>query len=341
LQARILHDDSHCHGRIIRDGGPAIARPVWKPKFSERKNLNLKLVVHSNPTVRIEELKYLQNCINDLLRVQAALQGLGRLMENGPMTAEPKRAESALQKLQSELAHVARLTTMGELAASIAHEINQPLGAIVNNGNLCLRLLASRPTEHPEMRDAISDIVEDANRANAIVARVRAMTKRTASEKTALQLEGIISDVIVLARHELDKYSIEVHTLLSDNLPRVLGDRVQLQQVFLNLVINSIEAMAGIAAVRRILTISGKRGDLKTGHAALVTVHDNGVGFPREAEDRIFEAFYTTKPQGMGMGLRISRSIVEAHGGLLWAKSALGEGTTLFCLLPTIPPKEP
>lgn len=294
-----------------------------------------------NPTGRGEELRYLKHCIDDLIHVQVALHGLGRMMEEAPVVAEPKRAEAALQKLQSELAHVARLTTMGELAASIAHEINQPLGAIVNNGNLCLRLLAGKPVQFTEMREALSDIVEDANRANAIVARVRAMTKRTASEKTAWQLRGIIADVIVLARHELDIYSIDVQTKLPEDLPWVLGDRVQLQQVFLNLVINSIEAMAGVAAARRVLTISGERGNLNSNPAVLIKVHDNGVGFPPESEHRIFEAFYTTKPQGMGMGLRISRSIVEAHGGRLWAKSAPGEGTTFSCLLPAAPLKEP
>lgn len=263
-------------------------------------------------------------------------------MENAPRTTESERIEPALQKLQSELAHVARLTTMGELAASIAHEINQPLGAIVNNGNLCLRLLANKPAGYPEMREALSDIVEDANRANAIVARVRAMTKRAPTEKTALQPKAIIADVIVLARHELDNYSIEVRTKLSEGLPRVLGDRVQLQQVFLNLVMNSIEAMAGKnATARRILTISGEQGQLNLRPAALITVHDNGVGLPSGFEDRIFEAFYTTKPQGMGMGLRISRSIVEAHGGRLWAKSAGSEGATFSCLLPAEPSKEP
>jgi C4-dicarboxylate-specific signal transduction histidine kinase len=300
----------------------------------------LQLAVHSNPTGRKEEVRHLQNCISNLIRVQVALQGLGRLMKNAPVTNEPKRTESTMQKLQSELAHVTRLTTMGELAASIAHEINQPLGAIVNNGNLCLRLLADKPAERTEMRDALSDIVDDANRANAIIARVHAMTKRTTLEKAVLQLEEIIADVIVLARHELDKYSIEVCTVLS-GLPSVLGDRIQLQQVFLNLVINSIEAMAGITSVHRVLTISGGHGELNTGPAALITVQDNGVGFPADTEHRIFEAFYTTKPQGLGMGLRISRSIVESHGGRLSAKSDGSSGATFSCLLPAVLSKEP
>jgi signal transduction histidine kinase len=283
----------------------------------------------------------LKHCIEDLIRVQVALQGLGRLMKIPPAMSEPRRDEAALQRLQSELAQVAGLTTMGELAASIAHEINQPLGAIINNGTLCLRLLERKPAKYPEIREALSDIVADANRANAIVSQVRAMTSRTMPEKTALQLEAIIADVTILARHELDKSSIEVHTRFSDDMPWVLGDRVQLQQLFLNLVINSIEAMAGVTVGRRILTISGKRNETHAGPVALITVQDNGIGFPPDSEHRIFDAFYTTKPRGMGMGLRICRSIVDAHGGRLWAKSVPGEATTFSCLLPAMPAKEP
>ena len=284
----------------------------------------------------------MQNCISDLIRVQLALQELGHFAEH-TAAPEPRRAETALQKLQSELAHVTRLTTMGELAASIAHEINQPLGAIVNNGNLCLRLLAGKAATHEstDMREALSDIVQDANRANAIVARVRAMTRRTPSEKALQQLTAIIADVIMLARHELDIHSIDIRTKMSADLPGVLGDRIQLQQVFLNLFMNSIEAMAGVAEAQRVLTVSGERGELEEEPAALITVHDSGAGFPPEAEHRIFEAFYTTKPHGLGMGLRISRSIVEAHGGRLWAKSGPGKGATFSCLLPAARIKEP
>jgi C4-dicarboxylate-specific signal transduction histidine kinase len=247
---------------------------------------------------------------------------------------ERTNAEAALQKLQRELAHVTRLSTMGELAASIAHEINQPLGAIVNNGNLCLRLLRANPTLPRDMREALSDIVSDGNRASAIVARVRAMTARTPSEKISLQLQAVVADVLVLARRELDEHGIEARTALSGHLPSVLGDRVQLQQVFLNLVMNGIEAMSHVAAGRRVLTICGERSDLNGQPAVLITVHDFGTGFRPLDEHRIFDAFYTTKSHGMGMGLSISRSIVDAHGGRLWAKSIEGMGTTFSCALP-------
>jgi C4-dicarboxylate-specific signal transduction histidine kinase len=247
---------------------------------------------------------------------------------------ERTNAVNALQKLQGELAHVTRLSTMGELAASIAHEINQPLGAIVNNGNLCLRLLRANPVLSRDMREALSDIVSDGNRASAIVARIRAMTMRAPSEKIALQLEPVIADVLVLARRELDEHGIEARMAFSAHLPSVLGDRVQLQQVFLNLVMNGIEAMSHVAAGRRVLTICGESSDLNGQPAVLITVHDFGAGFRPQDEHRIFDAFYTTKPHGMGMGLSISRSIVYAHGGQLWAKSIDGMGTTFSCALP-------
>lgn len=247
---------------------------------------------------------------------------------------ERTNAVNALQKLQGELAHVTRLSTMGELAASIAHEINQPLGAIVNNGNLCLRLLRANPFLPRDMREALSDIVNDGNRASAIVARVRAMTMRVPSEKISLLLQPVIADVLVLARRELDEHGIEARTAFSAHLPSVQGDRVQLQQVFLNLVMNGIEAMSHVPAGRRVLTICGDSSDLDGQPAVLITVHDFGAGFRAQDEHRIFDAFYTTKPHGMGMGLSISRTIVYAHGGRLWAKSIDGMGTTFSCALP-------
>ena len=273
--------------------------------------------------------------LSDLYAQQAA-----GLIERKRTEEALRTSELALQKLQSELAYVTRLTTMGELAASIAHEINQPLGAIVNNGNLCLRLLGPQAGISKEIHDALSDIVEDANRANAIIVRVRAMTKHTLSEKTLLRLPAVIADVIVLARRELDKNGVDVRTEFSEDVPSVSGDRVQLQQVFLNLVMNGIEAMAGIARAQRKLAISGTRCEWNGRLFALITVHDTGAGFSPELEHKVFEAFYTTKPQGMGMGLSISRTIVEAHGGRLWAKSMKGEGTTFSCLLPIEVPKK-
>jgi PAS domain S-box-containing protein len=247
-------------------------------------------------------------------------------------TTERKRAEEALHKAQVELSHVTRVTTLGELAASIAHEINQPLGAIVNNANVCFRLAAASG-DQDDMCEALTDIVNDANRASTIIARIRAMTTRALLGKTSLQLRDVITDVLALARRELTERRIEVRTELPEDLPRVLGDRVQLQQVLLNLVMNGIEAMSGVVGERRVLTIGVQQDELDGRPAVRITVQDLGSGIEPENMEHIFESFYSTKPQGMGMGLRISRSIVEAHGGL-WAAPNAGPGVTFFFALP-------
>jgi PAS domain S-box-containing protein len=245
-----------------------------------------------------------------------------------------KLAEEALQKTQAELTHVTRMTTIGELAASIAHEVNQPLGAIVNNASACLRLLDA--TGFPsDARAALSDIQADANRASAVIARIRALAKRSAPEKTSLRLLDVVADVLGLAQGELGAHRISVITEIPEDLPRVSGDRVQLQQVLLNLIKNGIEAMSGVEDGRRILTIRGQQDEIDGDPVLLVRLHDRGVGFKPADTHRLFEAFYTTKPQGMGMGLRISRSIVEAHGGRLWASPNAGPGATFFFALPT------
>jgi signal transduction histidine kinase len=223
---------------------------------------------------------------------------------------------------------------MGELAASIAHEMNQPLGAIVNNGNVCLRLLSQSSSRNDEAIEALSDIVNDANRASAIIGRIRGMTQRTLPEEISLQLRDVIADVLALAHRELAEYRIEVRTGLPEDLPRVSGDRVQLQQVLLNLVMNGIDAMRGVEDERRILTIAGQRDQLADQPSVRITVQDLGSGIEPETLERLFEAFYSTKPDGMGMGLRISRSLVEAHGGRLWATRNAGPGATFFFALP-------
>jgi PAS domain S-box-containing protein len=250
-------------------------------------------------------------------------------------TTARKRAEEELLKTQTELEHVTRITTMGELAASIAHEVNQPLGAIVNNANACLRLLAHAPGCSADARGALSDILADANRASAVIARIRALTERSAPEKTSLRPQDVVADVLALAHGQLVEHRIEVRTELPEDLRDVSGDRVQLQQVLLNLVMNSIEAMSEVAEARRILTIRGQSDKLDDQSSALITVQDLGRGFQPQDGERLFEAFYTTKSHGMGMGLRISRSIVEAHGGRLWATANQDAGATFSFALPT------
>jgi PAS domain S-box-containing protein len=246
-------------------------------------------------------------------------------------------AEEALDKTQAELARVTRLTMIGELAASIAHEVDQPLSAIVSKSNFCLRLAEATGGSPYEAREALLEIVKDADRASAITGRIRAMTQRSVPERTQLHVRDLVFDVLALAQRELDQNRIQVRTDLALDLPYVLGDRAELQQVLLNLVMNGVEAMSTAEDERRVLTISGSRDELDDGKASVrIAVQDYGVGLRAEAMDRLFDAFYSTKANGIGMGLRISRTIVEAHGGRLWATANAGPGATFLCALPIV-----
>jgi PAS domain S-box-containing protein len=245
-----------------------------------------------------------------------------------------KRAEEALQRAQSELAHVSRMTTLGELAASIAHEVNQPLGTVVNNASACLNLLSKGTAEHEEAREVLREIIEEADRASAVIARVRQLSKKVPYERISVNLREVVTDVLVLARYQAGNRQITIRTYLPDDLPPVIGDRLQLQQVLLNLVVNGMDAMKEIEASKRILIISG-RSETEDGElGCLIAVQDAGTGLQPEGMNRLFEAFYSTKPEGMGMGLAISRSIIEAHGGKLWAEANQGQGATFLFRLP-------
>jgi len=246
-----------------------------------------------------------------------------------------------LRQVQADLAHVSRVTTLGELTASIAHEVNQPLGAIVNYGNASLRLLSGGLENFEEVKHAIAKIIEDANRASAIIAHARALSKKSPPEKVTLSIRELINEVMALTRHELDARVITVHVQCDENLPPVLGDRVQMQQVLLNLVMNGIEAMSAMAAKDRTLTVRVCLHEVDDQRGVLVRIQDAGVGLRQEDTSRLFEAFYTTKPNGLGMGLAISRSIVEAHGGKLWAEPNDGPGATFCFVLPAELPNEP
>lgn len=242
-----------------------------------------------------------------------------------------KLAEETLRKSQAELAHVTRVMTMGELAASIAHEINQPLAAIVNNGSACLDWLAGDPPNLEEAREATRDMIRDGNRAAEVITRIRALLRRTETEKSRVDINQTAQEVVLLTQNEAVRKGVALRMELAADLPPVLGDRVQLQQVILNLVMNGVEAMSSVTDRPRALLISSRQ------HASdqvLVAVQDSGVGIDRENLEEIFSAFYTTKAQGLGMGLAISRSIVEDHGGRLWAVPNDGPGTTFqFTLL--------
>jgi PAS domain S-box-containing protein len=245
-----------------------------------------------------------------------------------------KRAEEALRTSHAALAHVSRLTTMGELTASIAHEVNQPLTAVVNNANACISLLPNGAPNLDEVREALVEIIDDADRASEVIARIRQLAKKTPVERIPLDFRDVIADVLALARHEAATRRVTIHFEIPKEPPLVLGDRVQLQQVLLNLVVNGMDAMNTVEESKRVLLIRGHRETRDGRLETLVSVRDAGTGFKPEEMDRLFEAFYTTKPQGMGMGLAISRSIIEAHGGRLWAEPNQGSGATFLFSLP-------
>lgn len=242
---------------------------------------------------------------------------------------ERNRAQEALQQAQARLAHAMRVTMLGEFSASIAHEVNQPLAAILNNANASLSLLArGGAAELDEARAAIADIASDADRASAIIERVRALARRSPPRRERLDIRDVVGDVLLLAGRELATRRVTVRRELAEDLPGVPGDRVQLQQVLLNLVVNGMDAMAGLAAEERVLEISGRSETLEGRPAATIRVRDRGPGLKDADRDRLFEAFYSTKPKGLGMGLAISRSIIEAHGGRMWLEPDAAPGAT-------------
>src|ERR1017187_3167877 len=240
-----------------------------------------------------------------------------------------KLAEEALRQAQAELAHVNRVTTMGELTASLAHEVNQPLSAIAANGHACLRWLSADPPNLARAREAAERIIRDGQDAGEIVRRVRALFRRTPGEKDVLDLNEVIGEVLRLLRSDAGKRGIAVETDLDKKLPSVVADRIQLQQVVLNLVLNGIEAMDQVADHPKTIFI---RSAWEKPNAAVVEVRDNGAGF--ENPERAFEAFFTTKQNGMGMGLAICRSIIEAHHGRLWVAPNEGPGATVCFTIP-------
>ena len=252
--------------------------------------------------------------------------------------SERKRAEQKLREselnlhnTQAELAHMARVMTMGELTASIAHEVNQPLAAIIASGDSCTAWLLNEPPNLDKARAAASRMIQAATQASEIVQRLRALFKKTTSMTAAVDLNAVIDDTISLVRHETHKNNILLRTELDPGIPSVKGDRVQLQQVILNLAMNGIESVAGLDAEHKLLMI---RSTLSSPGELLVSVEDNGLGIDAEHEDRLFAPFFTTKPQGIGMGLPICRSIVEAHGGRLWAAKNQPRGAVFHFILP-------
>ncbi|PYN50424.1 MAG: histidine kinase, partial [Candidatus Rokuibacteriota bacterium] len=267
----------------------------------------------------------------DLLDMMATLGSqIGQFIER-------KSAEDGLRLAQTELTHVTRVATLGEMTTSIAHEINQPLGAVVNNASACMRWLSAQNLE--EARRSAALAIADAHRASEIIGRIRALAQKSPTRKDWLDVNETIREVIALAQSELHRHGVVVRTQLLDeahDLPFILADRIQLQQVVLNLIINAIEAMSSADDDPRELVI---RSGLDGPQRVLVAACDSGPGLDPKSVDRLFDAFYTTKPQGLGMGLAICRSIIEAHGGRIWATANDGRGATFQFVLPVDPVK--
>ena len=234
-----------------------------------------------------------------------------------------------LRQLQADLAHVNRVSMMGELTASLAHELQQPIAATIFNASSCLRWLKRREPDLDEVREAANRIVRDGTRAGDLIKHIRSFySKGAPAERELVDINELINEMLALLHSEANRYSISMRTDLAADLPKITADRVQLQQVLLNLMVNGIEAMKDTAGELTITSELGQDGQL------LISVRDTGVGLPAENADQIFNAFFTTKPQGSGMGLAISRSIVESHGGRLWATPNSGRGATFYFILP-------
>jgi PAS domain S-box-containing protein len=244
---------------------------------------------------------------------------------------ERKRAEAELQVQRAELAHVARVSTMGELAASLAHELNQPLTAILSNAQAALRFLASKPADHGEVREILEDIVKDNSRAGEVIRRMRALVKKEELGLSSLNLADAIGEVVSLIHSDAVLRNVRVRFDVNPDLPHVRGDKIQLQQVLLNLLLNAFDAMKDCPADQREVLV---KTELDGPDMVRTSISDHGVGLTSDKLEKIFQPFHTTKREGLGMGLSISRSIIEAHGGRLWAENNNGRGATFHFTVP-------
>jgi signal transduction histidine kinase len=264
-------------------------------------------------------------------RLSRLVPAIHRAMREAGERVEVRQQRERLRQLEAELAHMDRVSIVGELAASIAHEVNQPLSGIVSSGSACLRWLAADPPNLEEARESVRRIVAAGRHAGEVIARIRALTKPTTAPAEKLDLNETVRQVLVLVGDEAKRNKVTIRTVFADGLSPVRGDRVQFQQVVLNLVINGIEAMTSVSDRARDLVITTRNIDPDQ---VRVTVEDSGMGIDPNAKEKIFEPFYTTKPTGMGMGLAISRSILQRHGGGLWVTAKCGRGASFYFTVP-------
>jgi C4-dicarboxylate-specific signal transduction histidine kinase len=280
-----------------------------------------------NKEWEVVETSELKQAKAEILRLNNDLER--RVVER---TRELMRTNEELRIAQAELARVTRVTAMGELTASIAHEVTQPLTGIATNGNACLNWLASVPPNVEKARTTVERIIRDSNRASEVIRDIRMLVKKAEPHHKAIDLNDLIQRTVMLASGEMTRHQVELQTVVAAELPNVLGDRVQLQQVLLNLIMNAMEAMSSISGRPRVLMIRSERREAPD--AVAITVRDSGVGLDPGTAERLFDAFYTTKPEGMGLGLSICRNIISAHGGRLSSANNEDYGATFGFVLP-------
>jgi PAS domain S-box-containing protein len=315
--------------------GQSITRIIPPELLKEEKEI-LRRIQQGD---RIKNYQTVRNCkdgrrIDISLTISPVLDHSGKVVGASKIardiTAE-KRAEAELQQIRAELARVARLSTLGELTAAIAHELNQPLAGVVNSGNACLRWLSNEPPDIAAARKSSERVIAAGKRAAEVINRVRALVEKAPPQREQFNVNDALAEVLALIPGEIQRNAISLRTNFANDLPFILADRIQLQQVILNLVLNAIDAMSGVESPRDLLVASAKS---ESDDGVLVTVLDSGTGLDEKSVDRLFEPFFTTKARGMGIGLAVSRTIIQAHGGLLWARSNSPRGAVFAFSLP-------